>query len=362
MTTFPRLDYLDTTIKMNPLEILSSVPANSTLAGESPAYGFRFGMGPIQHSRFDAGMHRLAELHHARRSSGRGGGFLLVGPSGVGKTVLVSTYANRFPHEIALGKTTIPVLIVTVPSSPTSKSLAESILIALGHPKSHRGSGPQKTALIHDFIERCGIELIIFDEFHHLYYAPTLQHFRDVTDWLKNLISVTNIAVVGCGLSEAEFVVDANEQLARRFSSRFQVTPFNAEDPNDFDEFRAVLKLLQSHMPLSTSVPLHEANLALRMHRASYGLLDYVHKVLEGAVSASLRVGREQIDLELLSAGFRDRVWRNVPDRLNPFHPDSYVRPLDQKGEVFYLHIHEHPLGSAVAKRGSLNSGNKVRM
>lgn len=347
---------------MEPNDLISGTPAVSDTAGPETMYGFRIQAGTVEHQRFRDGISHIAELHHARRTTGCGDGFLITGPSGVGKTVLVSSYAGYFPPEIKLGTTRIPILTVTVPSSPTAKSLAESILISFGYPKASRGSSQQKTALIHEFISRCAVELIILDEFHHLYYAPTIQHFRDVTDWLKNLISLTKTAVVACGLSEAEFVVDANEQLSRRFSARFEIAPFNADNEQDFAEFRSLLKLLQGHLPVEFRTPLHEANMARRMHRASYGLIDYVHKVLEGAVSVSARLGIKQIDLDILAAGFRERVWRSVPDRLNPFHEDSYLRPLDRKGEVFYLHVHDLPLGSAVARRTSLNTGSKARL
>lgn len=335
------------------LDVLTSLTATH---GHRGVYGFRLDSNPIQHKRFDSGLHSLTELHYARRTSGRGSGLLITGPSGAGKTVLVSSYSSQFLPESTLGRTKIPVLLVTVPSSPTSNSLSEAILIALGYPKASRGSGPQKTLIIHEFFQRCDVELLILDEFQHLFYAPTIVHFRDVTDWLKNLISLTNVAVVACGLPEAQSVVDANEQLARRFSARFTLSPFALGDESDFGEFRSVLKLLQGSMPIGTETPLYEANMARRILVASYGLLDYVAKVIEGAVSVAARLGATEVDLEILAAGFRERIWREVPDRLNPFHPHSPLRPLDRSGEVFYLHTCNDHVGSAVSRRSSLKA------
>jgi len=340
---------------MNPIDLIRQTRpvVSSELAN---LHGFRLASSPIQHRRFNTGIYKMAELHHARQVNGSGGGVLITGPSGAGKTVLVSSYASRFQRESSLGHTRIPVLFVTVPSSPTAKSLGEAILIALGHPKAYQGSGPQKTVLIHELFKRCGVELLILDEFHHLFYAQTILHFRDVTDSLKNLISLTNIAVVACGLPEAQSVVDANEQLSRRFSARFALSPFNGTDQEDFNEFRGILKFLQENLPVPFETPIYEANLARRMLVASHGLMDYVCKTLEGAISASVNLGLNEIDLDVLAAGFRDRVWSEAPDRLNPFHPESYLRPLDRSGEVFYLHTHHDPVGSALARRISLNA------
>lgn len=320
----------------------------------SPLYGFRLPRDPLPHQRFKTGLMHIAELHHAVRAHKQGGGLLLLGPSGAGKSTLVQDYAKRFPPCPKDAGMAVRVLPVTVPSAPTSKSLGEAILMALGYLKAHRGSAPYKLGVILDLFGKCDVEVLILDEFHHLFYAPTVAHFRDVTDWLKNLISLTHIAVVGCGLPEAEAVVAANEQLSRRFSARFNLVPFSLE-PEDFDEFRAILKELQAKLPVACECPLHEANLARRFLVGSHGLLDYVTKILEGAVAVCARTGIDQIDLPVLAEGFRDRVWREVPDRLNPFHPDSYLRPLDRAGEVFYLHVGRDVVGSAVAKRIRLN-------
>lgn len=257
--------------------------AQDSLHGYDPTMtGFALAIDPIRHRRFDAGLHRLTELHQARKTYGKGGGMLIFGPSGVGKTILVSSYMKKHERRSSLQGTHIPVLYVTVPAAPTAKALAETILISLGYPKAHRGTGPQKTSTIYEFFQHCSVEMLILDEFQHLFYAPTLSHFREVTDWLKNLISLTEVAIVGCGLPESQAVVNANEQLARRFSAHFSLSPFSIEDEGDFKEFRGILKLLQAQIPISFKTPLYEANMARRCQMASHGLIDYMRKVLEG--------------------------------------------------------------------------------
>jgi hypothetical protein len=196
---------------------------------------------------------------------------------------------------------------------------------------------------------------VLFDEFHHLFYAPTLNAFRDVTDWLKNFVEDTKVGVVGCGLPSAEYVVNSNEQLSRRFSSRIQISPFRLEDKEDFQEFRGILKTLETLLPFPCEVPLHEANMARRFQVGSYGLLDYVVKIIEGSVSAATRIEVPSIDLPVLAAGFRDRVWREVPDRLNPFNADSVLRQMDRAGEVFHLHTSQDLVGSPAARKLGMN-------
>lgn len=349
-------------MSMTPIDLMTRFAEQTTAANDdSKLWGFKLRADPILHRRFRAGMFRIAELHHSRRAYEVGGGLLLIGPSGSGKSTLIEHYESFYPRVHAQGGTQIPVLRVSVPSSPSAKSLAEAILTALKDPKAHRGTASEKTERIQWWLERCGVELILLDEFQHLYYSATLAVFRDVTDWLKRLISTTDVGIVACGLPEAALVVESNEQLARRFSARIQITPFMTEDDEDFREFRAFLKALQELLPLPVETPLFEANLARRMHVASYGLIDYLGKVLEGAVSAAYTANLQYIDLPVLAAAFRNCIWSEVPDRLNPFHPESLLRPLDKPGEIFHLHIHHNAVGSPLARRTGIKAAKGGR-
>jgi type II secretory pathway predicted ATPase ExeA len=340
---------------MDPVSVMTHYAPGDRVHPGSSGLGFRLAIDPLPHRRYREAMYAMAELHARRSRHGTGGGLLLTGPSGAGKSTMADAYQVLFPRVHEAERTHVPVLMATVPSSPTTRSLASAILEALGHKKAHKGTAPEKTAMIHELFTRCGVEMVLLDEFHHLFYAPTLNAFRDVTDWLKNFLEMTRVGMVGCGLPSAEAVVNSNEQLARRFSARIRITPFSFESTEDFQEFRGVLKALGASLPFPSEVPLHESNLARRFHVGSYGLFDYVIKILEGAVSATASAGLESIDLQTLAAGFRNRVWRDVPERLNPFHPESALRPMDRPGEVFHLHNRQDLVGSPVARKLGMN-------
>jgi DNA transposition AAA+ family ATPase len=340
---------------MDPITLLSRYAPGDRVHPDLPGQGFKLILDPFPHRHYRNAMHAMAELHVRRRKYGVGGGLLLTGPSGVGKSTMVRAYLDSFPRVHETERTHIPVLLVSVPSSPTSRSLASAILEALGYKKAHRGTAPEMTARIHELFMRCEVEMVLLDEFQHLFYAPTLNAFRDVTDWLKNFLEATKVGMVACGLPAAEAVVNSNEQLARRFSARIRVAPFAFVQVEDSKEFRGVLKTLGTYLPIPPETPLHESNLARRIHVGSYGLIDYVIKILEGAVSVAASAGLDSLDLETFAAGFRNRVWRDVPERLNPFHPQSVLRALDRPGEVFQLHTRQDLVGSPVARKLGMN-------
>ncbi len=347
---------------MKPIEIIRKYAANADRQDQSQSqlYGFSLRNIILEHQRFKSTLRSIAELHHYCIQNKVGKGLIIVGPSGLGKTSILKYYACQFPRVVETQFTRIPVLIVTTPSTPTTDSMAEAILMALGDPLANRGNAKDKLNRIKLLFDQCQVELLFIDEFQHFFYARTIVEFRTITDWLKIFLNETAKAVILCGLPEAEMVVQSNEQLARRFSSKHTLTPFSFAPEQDFLEFRGILRSFQDGLPLPTEIPLHEANLARRFLIASNGLLDYVRKILEGAVSVATAAGHQSLDLPAYAEAFRREVWSDVADRLNPFHEDSPLRVLNRSGEPFYASYKRHAIGSPLARRLNLvQRGNK---
>lgn len=340
---------------MDPLSMMIQFAPTSGFTSDK-VLGYKLRLEPICHQRFRNALFQIAELHLRRRTHGMGGGVLLIGPSGAGKSTILEVYEAAYPRSFEEQRTHLPVLVAKVPSSPTVRSLAGAILEAMGDRRSHRGTAPEKTTRLVALIKLCGVEMLLLDEFQHLFYPPTVAAFRDVTDWLKNLLESTGLGMIGCGLPAAELVIRSNEQLSRRFSPNIPMDPFSLEDEADFIEYRGLLKAIASSLPMESEIPLHEANLARRIHTASFGLLDYTIKLLEGAVCAANLARLNTLSLDVLAAGFRERIWKDVPDILNPFHPESPIRPLTRPGEVFYQHTRKDPVGSPVAVKLGLRT------
>jgi len=346
---------------MKPIDILIQYGESSATLdpADISMVGFSLKKMLFPHSRFKEALRRIARLHNYSQQNEVGGGLLITGPSGFGKTTILQHYLELFPRVVELNHTRIPVLYVTTPASPTVKSMAEAILVALGDPIARRGSAEEKTFRIYQLLQACQVELLMIDEFQHFCYAHSIVEFRSITDWLKNVISLTGMGVVLCGLPEAEMVIQSNEQLARRFSTKYALTPFDVAQEGEFKEFRGILKSFQAAIPLPTEEPLYEANLARRFLIASNGLLDYVRKILEGAVEVAGDAQRDSLDIDLYAAGFRKQVWSDVPDRLNPFYPKSPLRPLIRPGEPFHAGDKRHAIGSPLARRMHNSRGNE---
>lgn len=282
-------------------------------------------------------MTRIELLHQRARASGYAGGLLITGYTGSGKTTVKKEYAAKFPRRDEGDRTRIPVLCVDTPSAPTAKSLAEAILIELGDAMSYRGTAEQKTQRIYHLFKLCKVELLIIDEFQQFFEHSRRNEIGRVTDWLKNMLNNAGIPVVLMGLPYSDQVLRLNVQLARRFSSRHFLRPFRFSTQEEVREFRGILSAIESKLPLP-SVSLSQPEMAQRFYYATYGLIDFIGKVIDGAVMLAHRYGDKRLDEQVYAKAFEEEIWRDVPGELNPFSTkQENLRLLNKAGEPFAL-------------------------
>lgn len=301
-----------------------------------PLRNFTLRSAVVEHPAFVEVFDELARLHTRGREVGACESLLLVAQTGSGKTTVLQHYAARHPRSRHAGTTRVPVLLVATPPAPSVKTFAEAFLTALGDPLADRGTASWKTQRVVHYLRACGVELLFVDEFQHFHDGRRRTESHHVADWLKNLINEIQIPVVLSGLPRAVSVVNANPQLRRRFSAPRYLRPFAFDTVAGQHEFRAVLKQLRGLIPIEC-VELHEANLARRFHFATNGLIDFLIKILDEAVSRCAAETAGKVELRTLEAAFVNSVWRDVPPILNPFHEGGALRPLTKRGEPFDL-------------------------
>ncbi len=291
----------------------------------------------IEYPAYQDAMRRIERLHRRSLETGHPGGLLITGLSGSGKSTIKRQYAERFPVVDDGSITRSPVLIVETPPAPTVKNFAESILIAMSDPLSHKGAAEQKIQRIYDLIPLCGVTLLMVDEFNHFVEHGRKNEVRRVSDLLKSLLNNAGIPMVLLGLPECELVLKLNPQLARRFSARYYLRPFGFDTDEEILEFRGVLDAAQGALPLpSVCWSSLETGMARRFYYATFGLIDYICKIADGAVELARELGLAKIDESVLAGAFVEEIWRDVPPQLNPFlSPEAMLRPLVKKGEPF---------------------------
>ena len=197
----------------------------------------------VLHPRFREAVALLERCHQASQQAGEPVCGAILGASGVGKTSVVDHYCRLHPPRETDTATRQPVLKVTLQPDARPKGIAADLLLALGDPAWSSGTVQTLTNRAVKLLKHCGVELIVMDEFHHLFDVDRAKVMTKASQWLKVLIVNTGIPVVVCGMPEAEYVLSA-EHTERRFKQRLTLRCFTWRTPQGQREFCGMLKKL----------------------------------------------------------------------------------------------------------------------
>ena len=279
----------------------------------------------VSYPRFKEILSAIEYCHHFSCCKDEPECMFLSGQTGVGKSTIYRTYANKYSRRVTKEGTIVPILAITIPAPVTVKTVVTKMLWELGDPAYEKGTIGNQTIRLISLIKDCGVELIILDEFQHFIDRDSSKILKTVSDWLKTLILDTNLPIILIGLPEAEQVLQlkSHSQLSRRFANRYYLSPFDWQSDKGL-EFRTFLHLLESSLPLSEASNLASSEMALRFYYASDGIIAYVMKLIRYGTYLALKQGQEKLDLNILGAAFEQYVSADKPDKVNPFVTDDF--------------------------------------
>ena len=285
----------------------------------------------VLHPRFREAVNLLERCHLRSRQGGEPVCGALLGASGVGKTSVIDHYQRLHPPEETDAATRRPVLKVTLQPDARPKGIAADILLALGDPAWSSGTVQTLTNRAVRLLGRCGVELIVLDEFHHLFDFDKARVMTKAAQWLKVLIVNTGIPVVVAGMPEAAYVLSA-EHTERRFKDRLVLACFSWRTPEGRREFCGMLKKLDDTLPLAEASNLASTELAGRFYLACRGVPDYLMTLVRGAAFEALQRGAERIDQDDLARVYEGKLayQRALTEQRNPFVGELDAATLDR--------------------------------
>jgi len=249
---------------------------------------------------------------------------IITGPSGAGKTTISRYFREAFPRRSTKEGTIVPVLTATIPCPASVKSLATSLLDGLGDPIPDKGSVVSQTLRLYKLMEACKVELVLLDEFQHIIDRDSLKVLYTAADWLKNFVNRTKKPVILMGMPGADRILDANDQLERRFSSRITLEPFGWGEKKQIEDFRKFLKVLDEKLPFDTRSQLSSWEMALRIHYATGGVVGKVMALVRTATLKAIKDGEVRITMDHLSNTYEEK-W-GIAERLR--RGDRYLNPF----------------------------------
>jgi hypothetical protein len=210
--------------------------------------------------------------------------------SGTGKSTCAKILRNHVEGQDGRDPAMKPVLHVTLSTTGTPKSLASSILDALGDNYSTRGEAELLLRRVRMALKELGVEIVIIDELNH-FRLKSMQ--KDAANTIKNILSLGWVPVVLMGTTDAQSLFADNRELKNRCAPQVVLAPYDYRDTTgDLPAWTQLLGRLDEEMVrrgiLRVRSGLAEPGLAEDLCRASNGLIGELHNILLAALEQVL--------------------------------------------------------------------------
>lgn len=277
----------------------------------------------VESPQFKVIMDRISECHQRSKYTTEPRCLFITGGTGYGKTTIGKHYSKKYPRTVNDEGTTMPVLRSSIPSPASIKSMASWLLKELGDPLPDRGTIGQITMRLCGLIGKCGVDLIILDEFQHMIDRDTEKVLISSADWLKQVLNETGVPMVLMGMPWATRILESNAQLKRRFGINIDLKPFGWSSPEEQKEFIRFLIVLEKALPMRQPSNLYSGDMPFRLFCASRGVICNIKKLISKATEKAFEKGMDSITIELLSVAYDEEFALENPKSVNPFTVDT---------------------------------------
>lgn len=244
---------------------------------------------------------------------------LVVGDSGVGKTVIAKAICEKYGACRDEHGRTAPVIFVQTPENPSSIALIEGMLESLGDPRPGSGNKRAKLRRLLMMLKEQGVLFIIMDDVQQLVDTKREWLIYDASECLKTIIKMSAVSFIGFGLPEATLLTRLNEQWERLNQGTIRIERFDWLNTASKTEFKRALKSFQNKLSMFEFPEMSSEVMALRFYLATGGLIDYVAKILLQATWNAIDEKRSKIGLVELQRAWQGAVCQNQDLGYQPF-------------------------------------------
>ena len=222
--------------------------------------------------------------------------------SGAGKSTCALILKQHIAGQADRDPAMKPVLHVTLSTTGTPKSLASSILDALGDNYSTRGEAELLLRRVRHGLKEFGVELLIIDELNHFRFKSLA---KDAANTLKNILTQGWVPIVMMGTTDAQSLFAENRELKNRCAPQVVLSPYDVEDQDgDLARWIGFLGRLDAEIKGRDILPslsgLDDPDLAEDLCRCSNGLIGELHNILLAALEQTLLAGEDHIGQQRL--------------------------------------------------------------
>lgn len=214
---------------------------------------------------------------------------LIVGASGMGKTMIVEKFARDHPSHFdkTTGRMHMPVIVVQMVAGPDEARFYKRLLAAIGAPEPPRATLSVLESLTLRLLSEIRPGLLVIDEVHSL-QAGTVREQARFLNLLRFLGNELRIPLVCVGTQQARNALRTDDQLVRRFEA-IALPPWQ----ND-EDFGGLIGSLQRALPLRRPSEIGDRMLK-RLVEVTGGICAHVFSLMSMLAVAAIESGEERI-------------------------------------------------------------------
>lgn len=247
----------------------------------------------------------------------------IIGPSQSGKTTIIDDFRERITAKEGSRDGIHPVLMVTLTSNSTTKSLALDIVNAFGvdalpheavsklagkrGPRRRDGTMSEILHVAATMMKNAQVEMLVIDEMHHLKNLDSEKTRWSVTESIKWL-SIKGICPIVCiGIRRLAQVMSAtnNPQFALRCTDPIWLEPLDFEVDEERVNFKGFIDGIDEELVrlgiFARRSEFLQKGWPERFYDFSLGIVGRASRLIEAAMVVAIRAGHDRIELEDLS-------------------------------------------------------------
>jgi GTPase SAR1 family protein len=254
----------------------------------------------IQHTEYKNAVNGILQCwKRTVTSSSKATSCMLISEGGLGKTTICNKVLQNFKPSLDEYENYVirknPAFYIQIPAGSTIDSLTILMLDKLNDINPSFGNRADRAFRLKSKLKQSQTELIIFDEFHHIYSTESSKikmskSNENIANWIKTLSDENKICICLVSLPEYIEIFERDSQQGRRFKNKFFIRPLSIKNDSKRVHIKPFLyevdQFIKEKLEIE-SIKFSEDEIALRIFIATAGYHDYVMSIIKDAIQFS---------------------------------------------------------------------------
>lgn len=256
----------------------------------------------IGHSGFQDALNLIANAIEIGNGAGVFTGVRIMAPSGSGKSLLIECLQNNTINSPFLNDK-LSVIRTELKEAPSVSQIQGGLLDNFDYGLTDRGRRTTNNNEVHrvliEAIRAHRVQLVVLDEFQHVFSPNSDKVATHVIDWLKRLMNITQVPAVLVGTELMDRLGEVDRQLTSRVPTAIRLLPFQCDA-----KWVGFLKAFAQHCTAADLSLIFEAQIATQLFRITQGVPRELKRLLVQAVVMAVSGDEKTVTRERLYAAY----------------------------------------------------------